>query len=155
MLGVSQSLTVFGSSMNALGTARIRDRINHTIHKDLELIREQVAAWKYSEVNGKVTYTPPSSNCYNSLATAIINDSTTNLPTAPTAINLSNTGSDMSLKGMEINRSISIYNGGVNTGDGNLLEVNYSSGSNGAFSINRKAVISIPAQGWCQYDQGA
>ena len=91
----------------------------------------------------------------NTLATELLADkraqSPSTLEASVSAIPLG--GSSVPSKGSSVERKITVFerpNGG--TGDGNLIQVAYATNSGSVVSIERKAVISIPAQGWCVYD---
>ena len=159
MLAVSQSLNVFGLTMNALGASRIRDGLNAAIHADLEAVRNEVATWRLdTSVDGMTAYNLQgySEACKtNTLATELLADkraqSPSTLEASVSAISLGD--SSVPSKGSSVRRDITVFartDGG--SGDGNLIQVAYATNSGSVVSIERKAVISIPAQGWCVYD---
>ena len=159
MLAVSQSLSVFGITMNALGASRIRDGLNAAIHADLEAVRNEVATWRLdTSVDGMTAYNLQgySEACKtNTLATELLTDkraqSPSMLASSVSAISLGD--SSVPSKGSSVRRDITVFartDGG--SGDGNLIQVAYATNPGSVVSIERKAVISIPAQGWCVYD---
>jgi len=155
MLAVSQSLNVFGLTMNALGLSRIRDGLNAAIHADLEAVRNEVASWRLdTSVDGMTAYNLQdySEDCKtNKLAEKLLDEKDATLLAIVPAIDLG--GSSVPSKGSSVKRVINVFSrpdGG--SGDGNLIQVAYSTNPGSVVSIERKAVISIPAQGWCVYD---
>ena len=159
MLAVSQSLRVFGFTMTALGASRIRDGLNAAIHADLEAVRNEVATWRLdTSVDGMTAYNLQgySEACKtNTLGTELLADkraqSPSTLEASVSAISLGD--SSVPSKGSSVKRDITVFartDGG--SGDGNLIQVAYATNSGSVVSIERKALISIPAQGWCVYD---
>ena len=155
MLAVSQSLSVFGVTMNALGASRIRDGLNAAIHADLEAVRNEVATWRFdTSVEGMTAYNlqGDSEACKtNRLAEKLLEEKVATLPNIASPISLGD--SSVPSRGSSVERRITEFerpNGG--TGDGNLIQVAYTTNPGSVVSIERKAVISIPAQGWCVYD---
>ena len=159
MLAVSQSLRVFGFTMTALGASRIRDGLNAAIHADLEAVRNEVATWRLdTSVDGMTAYNLQgySEACKtNTLATELLKDKREGSPSmlVETVPAISLGGSSVPSKGSSVKRDITVFartEGG--SGDGNLIQVAYATNPGSVVSIERKAVISIPAQGWCVYD---
>lgn len=157
MLAVSQSLRIFGVTMNAIGESRIRDSLNAAIHADLESIRNEVSTWKLdTSIDGMTTYNLSGYEeaCKtNTLATELLDEKRelSKLPAGPSSINLGN--SSIPFQGSSVSRTINVFSRtDSGSGDGNLIEVSYITNSGSIVSIERRAVISIPAQGWCLYN---
>jgi len=143
MMAASQSLSLFSSSLQATGKAKLRDGLNAAIHSDLELVRHQVAEWARGEsTDGQLSYAPSTTTCSQAnLGTALLAEKASALP-ATGSLDLSS--APLQLRGITINRSISTV-----PGNANLLQVSYSTGSNSPISVTQTATLAIPAQGWC------
>ena len=143
MMAASQSLSVFSTSLQATGKAKVRDGLNAAIHADLEQVRHQVADWASStNTDEQLSYAPPLSACSQaSLGTTLLLDKASQLPASS---NLDLSTAPQRLRGITINRLISTV-----AGNANLLQVSYSTGSNSPISVTQTATLAIPAQGWC------
>jgi hypothetical protein len=143
MLAASQSLSLFSSSLQATGKAKLRDGLNAAIHSDLELVRHQVADWaRGSSTDGQLSYAPSATACSQAnLGTTLLIEKTSTLPATG---NLDMSNAPQQLRGITINRSISTA-----PGNANLLQVSYSTGSNSPISVTQTTTLKIPAQGWC------
>ena len=157
MLAVSQSLNIFGVTMNALGASRIRDGLNAAIHADLESVRNEVSTWKLdTSIDGMTAYNLSGHEeaCKtNTLATELLDEKreSSKLPATLSSISLGN--SSIPPQGSSVSRTINVFSRtDSGSGDGNLIEVSYNTNSGSVVAIERRAVISIPAQGWCVYD---
>ena len=157
MLAVSQSLNIFGVTMNALGASRIRDGLNTAIHADLESVRNEVSTWKLdTSIDGMTAYNLSGYEeaCKtNTLATELLDEKreASKLPATLQSISLGN--SSIPPQGSSVSRTINVFSRtDSGSGDGNLIEVSYNTNSGSVVAIERRAVISIPAQGWCVYD---
>ena len=153
MLAVSQSLSIFGTTLSAMGKSRLRDSLNTAIHADLEAVRNQVADWALeTPADGLTSYSPDSTSCdSNQLAAALLIDKRAeSTPQLVASTTLDLTGSSISTPGLAITRTIKPVSTADNSsGDGNLIEVDYTTNTNSLISIKRKSVLLIPAQGWC------
>jgi len=143
MLAASQSLSLFSTSLQATGKAQLRDGLNAAIHSDLELVRHQVADWaRGSSTDGQLSYAPSATACSQAnLGTALLTEKASALP-ATGSLDLSS--APQQLRGITIHRSISTV-----SGNANLLQVSYSTGSNSPISVTQTTTLKIPAQGWC------
>ena len=153
MLAVSQSLSIFGTTLSALGKSRLRDSLNAAIHADLEAVRNQVADWALEAPgDGLIRYAPGSTSCEeNQLAQALLSDKRTeSTPQLPEESTLDLSGSSVPTPGLLVTRTIKpVGIDDSSSGDGNLIEVGYSTNANSLISIKRKSILMIPAQGWC------
>ena len=153
MLAVSQSLSIFGTTLSAMGKSRLRDSLNAAIHADLEAVRNQVADWALeTPADGLTSYAPDSNSCdSNQLATALLDDKRAeSTPQLVASTTLDLTASSIPTPGLAITRTIKpVGTADKSSGDGNLLEVDYSTNTNRLISIKRKSILMIPAQGWC------
>ena len=157
MLAVTQSLSLFGTTMDSLGKSQLRDSLNAFIHADLERVRNSISTWQLdTSIDGITTYTPDKEACQtNSLADKLLTEKRALSPAeleASKTLDLSNT--TIKLRGASITRTIDIFGRNVSRlGDSNLIDIQYATNASSLISIKRRAVISIPAQGWCQYEQ--
>ena len=155
MLSVSQSLSIFGTTMSALGTSRLRDSLNAAVHADLESVRNEIGSWSANNnIDGMISYAPDAIACKtNTLASKLIEDNAGNAKLVsidPIRINTS-----IPLRGITIKRETKVFSSGLNAanqGEGNLVDVSYASSANSFVKIERRSILSIPAQGWCVYD---
>jgi len=157
MLAVSQSMSIFGVTMTALGNSRLRDSLNAAVHADLESVRNEISSWaSNSNIDGMISYNPDVQACKtNQLAQKLINDNINNdkLKT----VNSISIETSTPLYGSIISRTTKVFSSGSTTpspGEGNLIDVIYQSNSSSPIKIERRSILSIPAQGWCNYDQG-
>ena len=143
MLVASQSLSLFSTSMQATGKAKVRDGLNAAIHSDLELVRHQVADWaRGNNTDGQLSYAPSTTACSQAnLASTLLAEKASDLPVT-SLVDLST--APQGLRSITIHRSISTV-----PGNANLLQVNYSTGNNSPINVAQRATLSIPAQGWC------
>lgn len=150
LLAVSQSLSLFGTTMSALGKARLRDSLNAAIHANLEQVRHDVESWQLTASNdGLTTYTPNTQSCADSsLASLLLAQKRADNEFLDGPLDLSQLG--VPLQGLQVNRTITIL-GGISsaTENGNLLEVRYATPEGSLINVERKAVLVTPAQGWC------
>ena len=157
MLAVTQSLSLFGTTMDSLGKSQLRDSFNALIHADLERVRHSISTWELdNSIDGITSYTPDKEACQtNSLANKLLTEKRSLSPAeleASKNLDLNNT--TIPLRNSTITRTINIFGRNVSRpGDSNLIDVKYTTNASSLIRIERRAVISIPAQGWCQYDQ--
>ena len=157
MLAVTQSLNLFGITMDSLGKSQLRDSLNAFIHADLERVRSSISTWELdNSIDGITTYTPDKGACQtNSLANKLLAEKRSLSPAqleVSKLLDLSNT--TISMRSSTITRTIDVFSRDVSQiGDSNLIDIKYSTNASSLIRIERRAVISIPAQGWCQYDQ--
>ena len=157
MLAVTQSLSLFGTTMDSLGKSQLRDSLNAFIHADLERVRGSISTWELdNSIDGITAYTPDNEACQtNNLANILLTEKRSLSPAqleASKLLDLSNT--TISMRGSTITRTIEIFSRDAgHIGDSNLIDIKYRTDASSLISIERRAVISIPAQGWCQYDQ--
>lgn len=152
MLAVSQSMSIFGTTLSAMGKSRLRDSLNAAIHADLESVRDQVADWALIPDGGLTSYAPDNTGCdSNQLATALLDDKRTeSTPQLLASATLDLTGSSVPAPNLAVTRTIKpLSTTDSSSGDGNLIEVFYSTNDNSLISISRKSILMIPAQGWC------
>ena len=157
MLAVSQSMSIFGVTMTALGNSRLRDSLNAAVHADLESIRNEISSWaSNSNIEGIISYSPDVQACKtNQLAQKIIDENMNN--TKLKTVSSIAIETTTPLHGSIISRTTRVFSSGSTTpspGEGNLIDVIYQSNSNSPIKIERRSILSIPAQGWCNYDQG-
>lgn len=143
MVIVSQSLGLFGNSMNALSRSKLRDGLNAAISADLEQVRHEVSDWaSTTTVDGQMSYAPGDAACTaGTLAEALLAAKSATLPVA-SAIDLSSAPTQ--LRGTTINRSIS-----VDPTNKNLLRISYATADGSPISVSQNTTLSTPAQGWC------
>ena len=157
MLAVTQSLSLFGTTMDSLGKSQLRDSLNAFIHADLERVRNSISTWELdNSIDGITSYSPDQQACQtNSLADKLLTEKRSLSPAeleASTTLDLSNT--TIPLRGSTITRTINTFSRDVSQlGDSNLIDIQYTTSATSLIRIERRAVLSIPAQGWCQYDQ--
>lgn len=145
MVVASQSASLFGHSLGALGKARLRDGINAAIAADLENVRHEVFTWAADttpSADGQLSYTPVAAACSNgTLATQLLADRSSALP----AQSSFTPGSSSSpLPNVNITRSIS-----VDPADANVLLVHYTTANGSLVSVQQTTALVPPAQGWC------
>lgn len=143
MLTVSQSLSLFGSTLQATGKAQLRDGVNAAINADLEQVRHTVAAWSAtSNSDGQLAYDPDPAICsQGELGSALLQANASNLPTN-SVLSLSN--APARLKGIRITRTINTA-----AGNANLIQVSYATAAGSPVSISQSTTLVTPAQGWC------
>ena len=157
MIAVSQSMSIFGVTMTALGTSRLRDSLNAAVHADLESVRNEISSWSSdSNIDGMISYNPDIQACKtNQLAQKLIGDNINNIKLKTvSSITIETT---TPLHGSIISRTTRVFSSGSSTpspGEGNLIDVIYQSNPSSPIKIERRSILSIPAQGWCNYDQG-
>ena len=141
----TQSGRLFGDSIQALGKSRLRDYVNAAINRDIENVRQTIAAWGVDTsmaTNGQLAYWPDETHCdAATLATALLSENTETLP-ASSSINLN--GATTPLQGINVIRTISAA-----TGNTNLIQVNYFTSGSSALKTEISTTLAIPAQGWC------
>lgn len=143
MLTVSQSLSLFGSTLQATGKAQIRDGVNAAINADLEQVRHTVASWSAtSNSDGQLAYNPDPAVCsQGELGTALLQANASNLP-ASSVLDLAN--APKRLQGIRIARTISTA-----SGSRNLIQVSYATAAGSPVSVSQSTTLVTPAQGWC------
>ena len=84
MMAVSQSLNLYGSTLQATGKAQLRDGINAAINADLEQIRHTISTWALTESSdGQLAYSPSNEACESgALASSLLADHAASLPTS-------------------------------------------------------------------------
>lgn len=156
MLAVSQSMSIFGATMTALGNSRLRDSLNAAVHADLESVRNEISSWaSNSNIDGMISYNPDAQACKtNQLAQKLIGENINNAKLKTVSSIAIETTTP--LHGSIISRTTRVFSSGSTTqspGEGNLIDVIYQSNTSSPIKIERRSILSIPAQGWCQYDQ--
>jgi len=141
----TQTGRLFGDSMQALGNSRARDTVNASIHRDLEVVRQQVALWQADSsmtTNGQLAYTPDAGQCQNAtLGSALLNEQSDELSAVS---NLDMSQISIPLRGLTITRTISTA-----SANNNLIQVTYSTAGSSTIKIQHSTTLSIPAQSWC------
>ena len=141
----TQTGRLFGDSMQALGKSRARDTVNASIHRDLEVVRQQVALWQADSsmtTNGQLAYTPDAGQCQNAtLGSALLNEQSDELSAVS---NLDMSQISIPLRGLTITRTISTA-----SANNNLIQVTYSTAGSSTIKIQHSTTLAIPAQSWC------
>lgn len=143
MVAVSQSLNLYGSTLQATGKAQLRDGVNAAINADLEQIRHTISTWALTESSdGQLAYSPSNEACESgALASSLLADHAASLPTS-SSLNLSNTPSRV--KAIRIERTIATA-----ADNPNLIVVRYATSGDSPITLRQQSTLSLPAQGWC------
>ena len=141
----AHSSQLFGDSMHAIGKSRLRDRINTSIQKDIEEIRDIVSLWRINTMgtDGQLSYAPPQGDCENSiLARTLLSEHSSQLP-ASQILDLSNISTSSQV--LNVTRTI-----GTAYNNENLILINYYTEGNSKIKTQASTTLSIPARGWCK-----
>lgn len=143
MVIVAQSTQLFGHSMQALNKGKLRDGLNAAISADLERVRHEVSDWaRTSGGDGQLAYQPSEPACRSgALGEALLADKQAQLPVA-SSIDL--TQAFGGLKGLRVNRSISLA-----PENKNLIRIAYTTVPESSIQISQSTTLTPPAQGWC------
>ena len=142
---VTQSGRVFGDSMQALGKSRLRDGVNAIIHRDIERVRDAVAAWQInteSDNSGQLSYAPNLVACeQGKLAEELLDGGNSSVQAGTSTLDLSSLHSPP--KELKVSRTISTA-----SDNNNLILITYESNMGKSKTLASSTLV-IPAQGWC------